>query len=262
MAKAAPQPTARLLASIASSLDAPAGLAPFLDRVFAPLDSLGAMPRRSAVLLGPFVRAGRHTRVLDAACGKGAVGIALAKQAGCRVFGFDAYPPFIAAARLAAERAGIGPIYRFECDTAESFFARPHRFDIAAMLNLWPVARAARAMHSAVRPGGVYLIDDATLDASHTDARRFDSAPTPEEAARTIEGTGDTVLRVFRPTPSMIARQNASLYRRIETAASALAAEHPKLRGAIRELLSRQKRSNVILVGPLRPTMWVVRRAR
>lgn len=262
MAGRTPKPSNKLLASIAYSLDSPPELAPHFDRLFGQLASLGAMPRPSVALIAPFIGSGKATRVLDAGCGKGAIGVALAKRLGCRVFGFDAYPPFVEAARRATERAGVQPLCRFERNTAEAFFTRPHRFDAAVMLNLWPVGRASGALRGAVRPGGVYLIDDATLDVAHRDAHRFDGAPTPDGAARTIERMGDAVLRVYRPTPSLIARRNASLYRRIEVAANALAKEQPKLRSAVRDLLARQREANTLLTGPLRSTLWAVRRGK
>lgn len=267
-------PSRRLLLEVARSLDAPAALAPHLDRVFARLDALGAMPRRSAVMLARHLPAsngrGRSLKVLDAACGKGAVGIALARRVSCEMHGFDAYTPFVEEAQRRARRAGVGDRCRFECVTAEAYLrrfgseraVRTERFDAAMMLNLWPARRAARALRKMVRPGGVYLIDDATLDLGHPDALDFESMPTLAEMNLDFARLGDTVLEVFRPTPAQIKRQEASLFRRIKAAAHELVGDVPRLRPAVRELLRRQTQASGLLVGPLRPTLWIVRRGR
>lgn len=253
-----------LLRAVARSLDTPEELAPHLSAVFARLSALGAMPARSAAMLARHIPASRRRRptILDAACGKGAVSIALAGRLDCDITAFDAYPPFIDAARAAAQRAGVADHCHFEISTAEAFLKRAHAYDGAMMLNLWHSRKAARALRRVVRPNGVYLIDDATLDPSHPGAPDFDSMPTLEEVNRFINHLGDEILEVFRPTPSAIERQNAALFRRIKAATHTLVGTNPRLRPAVRELLRRQTEANGLLRGPLRPTLWVVRRGR
>ncbi len=243
-------------------MDAPPEFAPHLAMVFQSLDTLGAMPQPSAVMLARHLPSGGRVRILDAACGKGAVAIAVARLTGRHVIGFDAYPPFIEEAKERAARAGVQHLCRFEVATAEAYFKSAPTFHAAIMLNLWPAPRAAAALREVVRPGGVYLIDDATRNPSAKNASQFSDMPTLEEATRRIERTGDRVLEVFRPTPTMIRRQSSVLFRRIQRSAHDLLGNHPELAGPVRELLRRQTQAGGLLTGPLRPTLWVVRRER
>ncbi|MFM9958147.1 MAG: SAM-dependent methyltransferase [Phycisphaerales bacterium] len=254
-------PSAALRRRIAFSLDTPDELAPHLERLFAPLRSLGAMPRRTVSLIASALTPGPRTRVLDAACGKGAVSVLLASRLGCRVTGFDAMPAFIEEARARARRVGVGHLCRFEVSTAEAFFKRPRRFDGAMMLNLWPAPRAVAALRRVVRPGGVMVIDDATLDPRRLVPREFDHMRTLEEMNRLLEVGGDEILRVVRPTPSVVRAQNRVLYRLIERSAQALVGDgHPELAPHARDLLRRQREANRLLATTLRPTMWLIRR--
>jgi hypothetical protein len=108
----------------------------------------------------------------------------------------------------------------------------------------------------------VYLIDDATLDLDHPDAQDYEDIPTLAELNLTFARLGDAVLEVFRPTPSQIKRQEAALFRRIKASAHTLVGDIPRLQPAVRELLRRQTDARHVLVGPLRPTLWIVRRGR
>lgn len=260
----------RTLERIAFSLDTPPSLAPVLAELFAPLASLGAMPRRAAAVIARHLPKGngRPPRVLDAACGKGAVSIALAKRHACRVVGFDAFKPFIEEARRRAAIAGVSSRCRFEPRTAEAFFRDRHRFDAAMMLNLWPAPRAARALRRVVRPGGVYLIDDAFLDPRRMkpgDERTLDGAPGVAAITSAIERTGDRVVEVLVPRPAEVRRLNDRLFAQISASAAELSRKHagiPRLKKGIRDLLQRQRRANELLAGPLRPAMWLVERRR
>jgi SAM-dependent methyltransferase len=243
-------------------MDTPSELAPHLAALFQGLNALGAIPRRSAAMLARHLPSGRGVTILDAACGKGAVAIAVARLTGQRIIGFDAYPPFVQEAKARAARAGVQHLCRFEIATAEAYFKNPPTFHAAIMLNVWPAPRAAAALRKVVRPGGIYLIDDATRNPRAKSASQFSDMPTLEEATRRIERSGDRVLEVFRPTPTMIRRQSSALFRRIQASAHDLLGNDPELAGPVRELLRRQTRSTRLLTGPLRPTLWAVHRER
>jgi SAM-dependent methyltransferase len=196
--------------------------------------------------------------VLDVGCGKGAVAVQLACDIGCRVHALDAFAPFIESARDLARRRGVTRRCTFEVADLRRV-PRSRRFDAALMIGVRPLHDAAPRLRSLVRPGGLYVIDDAVqLGRPPPDAH----ALTPEQADALIAATGDRVLERRLSTPSAIGDMNDRIYARLAARARELAAQHPRLRPALRELLRRQRRSNRLLTGPLRPCLWIVQRSR
>jgi SAM-dependent methyltransferase len=250
---------------VARSVDATPDLIPVLDELFAGMSSLGSATRRIATLVERFASPGPRARVLDLACGKGAVGVELAARTGCRVVGVDACEPFLTAAREAAERRGV--VHRclwVECDvrTFARDFARlhPRPYDAGMMIGLLPLDQAARVLGPLVRPGGVYIIDDVVLDPTHPQARRFRDVPDKEACSRTIERLGDRVEhRVLLPRGVILA-QSRSVLSRLRRSAASVAAKRPVLRRSLEAFLARQEKASALLVGALRPTIWVMRR--
>src|SRR5690606_4579014 len=98
-------------------------------------------------------------RILDLACGKGAVAVRAAATIGCRVVGVDGCEPFIDSARALARRRGVSRRCRFELADVRTW-RDPRPFHAAMMIGLFPLGRAARLLRAHVRPGGAYLIDD------------------------------------------------------------------------------------------------------
>ncbi|MBA4388636.1 MAG: hypothetical protein C0404_11695 [Verrucomicrobia bacterium] len=90
--------------SVAQAMEADVRLLPFLPELLADLWELGPAAEQVVAALES-VGVGPDSTVLDLACGKGAVAVALAERLGVRVVGIDAFPPFLQAAQaLAAER--------------------------------------------------------------------------------------------------------------------------------------------------------------
>ncbi len=249
-----------LLRAVAASLDAPPALIPVLPDLFRGVEALGSMPRRTVRILGS-AGIGPRSRVLDLACGKGAVAVQLARRLGCRVVGVDAFAPFIEAARDAAARRRVGGACTFRVGDAARVRSA-HAFDAALMIGLFPLERAAALLRRHVRPGGVYLIDDAFLDPEWPRRRDLDGIPTLAEARAFIARSGDRLLKEYIPTPSALRRLNSSLLRRLDRHAREIARGSPRLAPALREFLDRQRHANRLMEGPIRPALWLIRRAR
>jgi SAM-dependent methyltransferase len=248
-----------LLNHVAASLDAPRALGPHLATLFEGLVALGSMPGVTARLLqGAGIR--RRHRVLDLACGKGAVAVELAARTGCRVVGLDAYEPFIAAADALAARRGVAERCTFRFADIRAL-GRPARlFDAALMVGLDPLECAAPRLRALVRIGGLYVIDDCHRNPRHPAAHRFTTLPTRSERHAFIGSLGDRVVAVHVPSPSAIRRSHERLSRVLSGRAAILARERPALRPHLREFLGRHRDAGAILSGPLRPAVWVVRR--
>jgi ubiquinone/menaquinone biosynthesis C-methylase UbiE len=247
---------------VARSLDTPASLLPVLSQLFAGMPSLGGMPGVVVRMLRE-AGIGRGHRVLDLACGKGPVAIAVAERLGCRVVAVDGYEHFLAEGARLAHRRGVSQFVRWVAadvgDLPRSLAGR--RFDATVMLGLHPLPDAARVLRTMTVPSGVYVLDDCVLNPR---ARRIPSAladtPTLDECRGEISALGDAVEAAHLPTPSTIRRLNERLYSRLSRNARDIARQRPSLRGEIREFLSHKRHAHSLLQGPLRPCTWVIRR--
>lgn len=124
--------------------------------------------------LGHLLALGRNDRVLDAACGRGTSAIALARAFGCSVHGIDLGAANIAAAREAAEDAGLDHLVTFAAADAEALPAGDASFDAVicecAFCTFPSKEAAASEFVRVLRPGGRMGLGDITCN-----------GPVPEE---------------------------------------------------------------------------------
>src|SRR5204862_4418485 len=136
--------------------------------------------------------------------GKGAVAVLAAERLGCHTQGVDGYGPFIRSARELATREGVSDRCTFRVgDVSESDRAgRARLFDAAIMLNVFPCGRAARILRRWVRPGGVYVLDDAFRAGRAPAGVR--PLPTLAGCRAAIEVNGDTIEAELVPAPAAV----------------------------------------------------------
>ncbi|MEX2229988.1 MAG: methyltransferase domain-containing protein [Dehalococcoidia bacterium] len=109
-----------------------------------------------------------QSTVLDVASGAGTSAIALAHTLGCRVIGVDLGARNVAAARAAAEAAGVAHLVRFEVGDAERLPVADGSADAVicecAFCTFPDKPTAARELARVVRPGGGVGLSDLTLE--------------------------------------------------------------------------------------------------
>ncbi|NDL68558.1 class I SAM-dependent methyltransferase [Anaerotalea alkaliphila] len=140
-------------------------LIPFLPYLLQDLWDMGSSPRDMEALIGKHVPAPEKAKVLDLACGKGAVGIHLAKTFGCTVKGVDLLPEFIEEARKRAVEHGVEALCSFRVEDANQAVEKERNYDIvilgAAGDVLGSPKETVEKLKPAVKPSGHILIDDA-----------------------------------------------------------------------------------------------------
>lgn len=241
-------------------------LLPILGELLAPLADLGSPTRRLAALLAAH-GVGPRSRVLDLGCGKGALAIELASVAGCRVIGIDGFEPFLEEARVAAARRGVEARCTFvegDVRRARTLVRRMRaaKCDAVVMTGLWEISRAAPLVRSLVRPGGVYLLDDAVRDARHARGAEFEDVPTRADVARGIEGMGDEVVSCCVIPASVVRASTARMLRGLEASGAEAMRRNPVMRRSIRAFLEQQRRAASVLGGGLRPIVLLARKRK
>ncbi|MCC6228846.1 MAG: class I SAM-dependent methyltransferase [Phycisphaerales bacterium] len=275
----------RTARKIAASVGLPPALVPFIVRVFAGMESLGSSPRVIASLLDkhatqralahssrpgppPAPRRSRQRplRVLDLACGKGDLAISLARRFAWRVLAIDACTLFIDHANKRAARLGVHSLCEFRAADItramrprRGILARVPAFDIAMMIGLWGVEQAAPLLSRLVRPGGLYIIDDAF--AINDRVARNLNAATLTDAQQLVRANGDDVLHAALLPLRSVRSANARILARLSRNARTLARERPPLRPTLAEFLKRQRTASRMLERDLRPGLILARRA-
>jgi len=221
---------------------------PSAEQVLAVLESAGVEP---------------DSTVLDLACGKGAVAVALAEQLGVRVEGIDAFQPFLQAARALATARGVSHRCRFEQGDIRNLLGQEEQYDVALLLSVGPVLgdyeRTIAGLRRLVRAGGHMVIEDGFLaDGVVPLAEGYAGH---SETLRGLTACGDVVAQeVICPTEQArsVNQRNTDLIRQ---RASLVRASHPAFEHLIDEYVARQERATQILGTDVLCAIWVLRRA-
>ena len=107
----------------------------------------------------------KDLRILDLACGKGAVCVKLAKELGCRVYGIDIISEFIRYAEQKAFDFGVSDLCSFRVEDINISAARERGYDIVILGAVGEVLgspeETIQKLKNTIKPGGFIIIDDA-----------------------------------------------------------------------------------------------------
>ena len=102
-------------------------LIPYLPYLLQDLWELGSSPEDMIEIVREHIMISDSTRVLDLACGKGAVSIRMAIELGVLVKGIDIIPEFVEYAR---QKSGLPPIFGPVSKLVRTVFMRPFAFHL------------------------------------------------------------------------------------------------------------------------------------
>ncbi|MCX7921456.1 MAG: class I SAM-dependent methyltransferase [Clostridia bacterium] len=147
-------------------------LIPYLPYLLQDLWELGSGPKGIKELVLKNISISENTKILDLACGKGAVSIQLAKAFGCKVKGIDILPEFIDYARKKAEEYSIQNLCEFKVEDINQSVINEEDYDIVILGAVGDVlgntAETLSKLKRTVKKGGYIFIDDAySLDGSN-----------------------------------------------------------------------------------------------
>ena len=139
-------------------------LLPFLPYLLQDLWELGSSPRDIISLMKKHIPMSKDVKVLDLACGKGAVSINIAKELGLNVYGFDLLPEFIEYAVKKADEFGVSALCHFEIGDVNEVVNTQRDYDCAifgAAGNILGSPRETLAkLSKTVKLGGFIIIDE------------------------------------------------------------------------------------------------------
>jgi ubiquinone/menaquinone biosynthesis C-methylase UbiE len=139
-------------------------LIPYLPYLLQDLWELGSSPRDMLEMVQKHITVSRDTRVLDLACGKGAVAIHLAKELRCMVKGIDIISEFVDYARQKAREYEVENLCEFVVGDITQAVRQEQNYDIVILGAVGDVlgdpAKTILLLKDTVKDGGYILIDD------------------------------------------------------------------------------------------------------
>ncbi|MDD3670378.1 MAG: class I SAM-dependent methyltransferase [Sphaerochaetaceae bacterium] len=140
-------------------------LIPYLPYLLQDLWQLGSSPNDMIEMLTKHTYVSKTTRVLDLACGKGAVSVTLADTIGCSVKGIDILPEFIDYAINKAHEFGVEKLCEFIIGDINESVKIEKEYDVVIFGAIGEVLgdpeQTITFLKNTVKKGGYILLDDA-----------------------------------------------------------------------------------------------------
>jgi ubiquinone/menaquinone biosynthesis C-methylase UbiE len=142
-------------------------LIPFLPYLLQDLWELGSNPQDMIRLIKKYMPISTETKILDIACGKGAVSIQIAQSLGINVYGFDILPDFIDCAKQKAKEFNVEALCHFTCADANETVNTERNYDCVILGGAGNILgfphETIGKLIGTIKPGGFIMIDEAYL---------------------------------------------------------------------------------------------------
>jgi len=233
---------------------------PYLPYLLQDLWELGSNPV-DIVQVARGLGAGPGWKVLDLGCGKGAVGIRLARETGCSVKGYDLMDGFIEVARTKAEEWGVAHRCRFEVQDLHQAVRTEKDHDLTILGAVGSVlgdpGQTLKKLRGTVRPGGYLIVDDGYV-LEGVDAPRLDGEYWTRDAwTRAFQDAGLKLLSELRAGEE-IQSVNDDNTAAIAARAAELARLHPERRALFEEYVASQQHECEDMADRVVSAMWVL----
>lgn len=134
---------------------------------------LGSDPAEIETMLRAHADMTPKSKILDLACGKGAVSVRLAKAFGCKVKGVDLLDDFVRVARDKAAENKVKRLCVFECADVNDAVMREKGYDVVVFGAAGDVLGTPQQMlanlKKVLKKGGYAVLDDAYATTPETD---------------------------------------------------------------------------------------------
>jgi ubiquinone/menaquinone biosynthesis C-methylase UbiE len=143
-------------------------LLPYLPYLLQDLWALGSDPKEISRLLAKHLPISENTKILDLACGKGAVSVGAARALRVKVHGIDLMPDFVAFASEKAAEFGVDSLCYFSVGDANTAVNTERDYDCVIFCSAGNIRgnpdETIRKLIKTITPNGLIIIVDAYLN--------------------------------------------------------------------------------------------------
>lgn len=249
---------------VAKGFDATPELIPFIPYLLQDLWELGSSPKTIIDILES-LHLNKKLKVLDLACGKGAVSIQIANKLGFRCHGTDLFKPFILEAIQKAKEIGVNDLCSFEVESIYSAVKNKRNYDVvilaAAESLLGSIDQAVKSLRECVVPSGYIIYDGSYLKSSssitnpdYAAIRHYD------ETIRLLTSLEDKIIAEVEIPAEETMAINKSYTRLIKNRAEELSVKHPEKKKLFLDYVKKQEEECEIIENELIGCVWCLQK--
>lgn len=249
---------------VAKGFDATPELIPFIPYLLQDLFELGSSPEIIIEILDS-LQLNNQTKILDLACGKGAVSIKIAERLSFICKGIDLFKPFIETARVKAKEAGVQHLCNFEVGDINQAIHKERNYNIvilaAAESLLGEVDEAMGKLRNCVSDGGIIIYDGAYLNEnSSLDNPDYPVIKKYDDTTKQLTSYGDEIIKeAIIPTEETLAINN-TYTDAIRKRANELVLTHPDKKELFYSYIKKQEAECSIIENDLTGCIWCIRK--
>jgi ubiquinone/menaquinone biosynthesis C-methylase UbiE len=258
--------TDKQIQDIAQSLETKPELLPYIPELVADIWALGSSPDRIYNLLQPLSFSGKHPKLLDLGCGKGAISITLAKKLNFRVIGVDAFKPFLQEAEREAVRNQVSHRCQFIHDDMRNYIQEAKEFDVVIYASIGNVLgnfqELTTKLRRMVHKSGYIVIEDGFLKGSdRIDREGYSFYVSNKSTIDQLTSHGDVLVQEIIIDEKETRELNQKYFDLISERGKSLIKRYPELTDAIEWYLKNQKEECEILDRYITGAIWLLRKA-
>ncbi|MCL2838309.1 MAG: class I SAM-dependent methyltransferase [Oscillospiraceae bacterium] len=239
-------------------------LLPFLPYLLQDLWELGSSPRDMITLIKRHIPLSENSKILDLACGKGAVSVRIAESLGVHVHGFDLFPDFVKYAEQKAAEFGVDKLCRFTCGDANETVETERNYDCvifgAAGNILGEPRETLEKLAKTIKFNGFIIIDEAYLpDDMTNDDVKYQNYEylTRGEWLQLFDECGLTLVEELQNTDDYDFDSDNKL---ISTRTDELIAKHPDKRAIFENYVASQLNECEDLESNITAITWILQK--
>jgi 2-polyprenyl-3-methyl-5-hydroxy-6-metoxy-1,4-benzoquinol methylase len=249
---------------VAKGFDATPELIPFIPYLLQDLFELGSWPEIIIEILDS-LHLNENTKVLDLACGKGAVSINIAKQLGFECKGIDLFKPFIETANVKVSEAGVHSLCNFEVTDINNAVEKERDYDVVILASaeslLGEINEAIGFLRKCIRRGGFIIYDGAYLNENSSIANPdYSIIKKYKKTLIQLTSHGDEIIREVIVPSEETMNINNTYTDAIRIRANELALIHPDKKKLFLSYVEKQEEECSIIEKDITGCVWCIKK--
>lgn len=249
---------------VAKGFDATPEMIPFIPYLLQDLFELGSSPKIIIEILKS-LELSPNSKLLDIACGKGAVSIQVAKQLGFHCLGIDLFKPFVEIANEKAIAMNVDNLCTFEVGDAIEAVKTKRGFDVVILASaesvLGQIRETIKLMSECIHENGYIIFDGAYLiGESSLDNPDYSTIKNYEDTIKQLTSYGDKIIREVTIPPEEVIQISRDYTDAIRIRANELSVKYPEKKDLFLSYVEKQMNECSIIENHIVGCTWCLKK--